>query len=117
MIELRARIRQELGLPCRGKDVFRVSGVMRFALFSLLAEAGSTRGGRRRPNSDAMEDLGKSSEVLQGIPTRLPTRKEAADSGATLEEAAKMPWFPTHATLCAGRPCRPGEGNLRGYKM
>jgi len=90
---------------------------MRFALFSLLAEAGSTRGGRRRPNSDAMEDLGKSSEVLQGIPTRLPTRKEAADSGATLEEAAKMPWFPTHATLCAGRPCRPGEGNLRGYKM
>jgi hypothetical protein len=90
---------------------------MRFALFSLLAEAGSTRDGRRRPNSDAMEDLGKSSEVLQGIPTRLPTRKEAADSGATLEEAAKMPWFPTHATLCAGRPCRPGEGNLRGYKM
>jgi hypothetical protein len=41
MIELRARIRQELGLPCRGKDVLevtqdvfrlsRVSGVMRHA--------------------------------------------------------------------------------------
>ena len=28
-----------------------------------------------------------------------------------------MPWFPTHAIECDGRPCRPGEGNLKGYRF
>ena len=50
-------------------------------------------------------------------PTRPPTKREAADSGASLTEAATMPWFPTHTTVCSGRPCAPGEGNLKGYKM
>lgn len=28
-----------------------------------------------------------------------------------------LPLFPTHATVCDGRPCRPGEGNMKGYQM
>ena len=51
-------------------------------------------------------------------PTRPPTQKEAADSGVTLKEAMNMPWFPTHEIYCAnGRLCRPGEGNLKGYRF
>ena len=30
---------------------------------------------------------------------------------------APLPLFPTHATTCSGRPCRPGEGNMKGYQM
>ena len=55
-------------------------------------------------------------EVWPG--NRAPTKKEAADSGASLEQAMKMPWWPTHSTVCNGsRPCRPGEGNLKGYRF
>lgn len=52
-------------------------------------------------------------------PTRPPTHKEAADSGASLSDAAAMPWFPTHEVYCANgtRLCRPGEGNLKGYRF
>ena len=50
-------------------------------------------------------------------PDRLPTHKEAADSGASDKQALSMPWFPTHAIECSGRPCRPGEGNLKGYRF
>jgi hypothetical protein len=30
-----------------------------------------------------------------------------------------MPWFPTHDIMCANgtRLCRPGEGNLKGYRF
>ena len=28
-----------------------------------------------------------------------------------------LPLFPTHTTICGGRPCRPGEGNMKGYQM
>eukprot|EP00322_Chrysochromulina_rotalis_P018224 CAMPEP_0115839308 /NCGR_PEP_ID=MMETSP0287-20121206/6186_1 /TAXON_ID=412157 /ORGANISM="Chrysochromulina rotalis, Strain UIO044" /LENGTH=395 /DNA_ID=CAMNT_0003292879 /DNA_START=57 /DNA_END=1244 /DNA_ORIENTATION=+ len=56
-------------------------------------------------------------EVIEDLPKRAPTRKEAGDSGATVEQAAHMPWHPTHSTICADHPCRPGEGNLKGYKM
>ena len=28
-----------------------------------------------------------------------------------------MPWFPTHNITCGERLCRPGEGNLAGYKF
>ena len=52
------------------------------------------------------------------MPNRPPTKKEAGDSGATMEEAVKLPWLPSHKAVCDGsRPCRPGEGNLRGYRM
>ena len=30
---------------------------------------------------------------------------------------APLPLWPTHATTCSGRPCRPGEGNMKGYQM
>ena len=50
-------------------------------------------------------------------PDRPPTHKETADSGASDEQALSMPWFPTHAIECEGRPCRPGEGNLKGYRF
>ena len=50
-------------------------------------------------------------------PQRTPTKREASDSGSSLAKALKMPWFPTHTTVCNGRPCAPGEGNLKGYKM
>jgi hypothetical protein len=50
-------------------------------------------------------------------PQREPTKREASDSGVTLEAARSMPWFPTHSTRCGDRPCRPGEGNLRGYRF
>ena len=47
------------------------------------------------------------------IPQRLPTSRECGDSGVSMKVAVKMPWFPTHVTVCNGRPCRPGEGNLK----
>ena len=50
-------------------------------------------------------------------PQRFPTKKEAADTGASEAAARKLPWMPTHQTWCGQRPCRPGEGNLAGYKM
>lgn len=56
-------------------------------------------------------------DTVEVWPHREPTMKEARDSGASLEEAKKMPWFPTHTTVCGGRPCRPGEGNLKGYRF
>ena len=46
-------------------------------------------------------------------PTRQPTDREVSDSGVRRRDAETMPWFPTHATTCDGRPCRPGEGNLK----
>ena len=46
-------------------------------------------------------------------PTRQPTDREVSDSGVRRHEAERMPWFPTHATMCNGRLCRPGEGNLK----
>ena len=49
-------------------------------------------------------------------PTRPPTEREARDSGASLARAATMPWFPTHSVRCGSRACRPGEGNLKGYR-
>lgn len=57
-------------------------------------------------------------EDMQVYPSRKPTAREAADSGVKdIAAAARMPWFPTHATVCDGRPCRPGEGNIKGYRM
>ena len=79
-----------------------------FLLMLLLVAAPRSRGrSRARLALTAEEDF----------PNRPPTKKEAADSGASLAEAAKMPWHPTHTTSCGERTCRPGEGNLRGYKM
>ena len=47
------------------------------------------------------------------VPQRLPTKRECGDSGVQMKVAVKMPWFPTHETVCNGQPCRPGEGNLK----
>ena len=47
------------------------------------------------------------------VPERLPTKRECGDSGVQMKVAVKMPWFPTHETVCNGQPCRPGEGNLK----
>ena len=46
------------------------------------------------------------------VPTRAPLDREIADSGVNKAMAQTMPFFPTHQTVCGGRPCRPGEGNL-----
>ena len=46
-------------------------------------------------------------------PQRSPTDREVSDSGVRRREAEVMPWFPTHATICGGQRCRPGEGNLK----
>lgn len=61
----------------------------------------------------------KDFDSVEVWPTRPPTQKEAADSGVTLKEAMNMPWFPTHEIYCSanGRLCRPGEGNLKGYRF
>ena len=42
-------------------------------------------------------------------------RRELAD-GASADSAAPLPLSPTHDVRCGGRACRPGEGNLKGYK-
>jgi hypothetical protein len=74
-----------------------------------LCLASEAKRGRRR-TWDASD--------LQDFPSRAPTKKEAADSGASnAAELARMPWLPTHNTRCGDRLCRPGEGNLKGYKM
>ena len=61
-------------------------------------------------------------DSIEVWPTRPPTKKEAADSGVSLDVAATMPWFPYHNLTCAdnttgSRPCRPGEGNTKNYRF
>ena len=58
-------------------------------------------------------------DAVEVWPNRPPTKKEAADSGVSLEAAQSMPWFPTHSIYCSNgtRLCRPGEGNLAGYRF
>ena len=85
---------------------------MRLGSFALLLAQAHVwaRRGRRIDDAAAAE---------KDWPNRNPTAKEAADSGAKLEAAATMPWLPLHTTRCGGgtRECRPGEGNLAGYRM
>lgn len=56
---------------------------------------------------------GEPTEPDGRIPQRSPSAREISDSGVGLADAQKMPWFPTHTSVCGGRSCRPGEGNLR----
>ena len=57
-------------------------------------------------------------DSIEVWPTRAPTKKEAADSGASLEVAMTMPWFPRHELMCnRTKRCRPGEGNTKGYRF
>ena len=80
-------------------------------------------GARRRRGVAVAHGLaargGRAANSWDGVvwPDRPPTHKEAADSGASEKQALSMPWFPTHAIECDGRPCRPGEGNLKGYRF
>ena len=81
--------------------------MLRFlALFTAIARA-------ERPVGPADFDS------VEVVPTRPPTKKEAADSGASLDAAQTMPWFPAHDLTCANgtRLCRPGEGNTKGYRF
>lgn len=75
-----------------------------------LCLASEARRGRRAVDAGAPVDL-------EDWPSRKPTKKEAADSGVKLEQAASLPWLPTHTTMCGDHVCKPGEGNLKGYKM
>ena len=74
---------------------------MRLALFWLAV------------SSRARYDPGKPQEHDGRVPSRRPSDREVADSGVRREEAERMPWFPSHSTVCDGRPCAPGEGNLQ----
>ena len=78
-------------------------------LLATTTDATDAKKRRRMVTLDPSEDV--------DYPNRPPTKKEAADSGASVEAAAKMPWLPTHTTTCSNHECRPGEGNLKGYKM
>ena len=68
--------------------------------------ASEARRGRRKL-ADAIVDA-------EDWPSRAPTNKEAADSGVKLEDAAAMPWLPTHKTVCGDRPCSLAGGVSRG---
>ena len=70
-------------------------------------------GARRGRTAASPDDFDK----IEVFPTRPPTSKEAKDSGASLADAMRMPWFPWHKTQCGDRPCKPGEGNLKGYRF
>ena len=68
--------------------------------------------------SASLEVLDSMTDSLLTDTLAIAYEEEAADSGASLEQASTMPWFPTHETVCNGsRLCRPGEGNLKGYKF
>ena len=57
-------------------------------------------------------------DSIEDWPQRPPSKKEASDSGASPAQAATMPWFPWHNLTCNGTlPCRPGEGNTKGYRF
>ena len=57
-------------------------------------------------------------DSIEVWPTRQPTKKEAADSGVSLQDAMTMPWFPKHELVCnRTKRCRPGEGNTKGYRF
>ena len=75
---------------------------------------------RQRPAVD--------NEIDEGLPAHWSKGKKAEVQKATDAEAiarrdrsnkglSPLPMFPTHTTVCDGRPCRPGEGNLKGYQV
>lgn len=89
-----------------------------FVAVLVLAEVGSSS----RPQLRELADKAYSPADFDAVevwPTRPPTKKEAADSGASLEDAMQMPWFPRHDIMCANgtRLCRPGEGNTKNYRF
>ena len=58
----------------------------------------------------AASDAKKSGGKGKGARRKLAQRKGGSSLGAWTEATAPM-----HKTVCDGRPCRPGEGNLKGY--
>ena len=90
----------------------------------LVLLTGSDARGRGRRSGKRLDDV----ETDEGLPAHWSTGKRAEVARATKAEGiererrakaglAPLPLFPAHATVCNGRPCRPGEGNLKGYTM
>ena len=97
----------------RQQLIFMPQPGARVLLALLLASSAAT--GRRRG--------GRPIEGLDGPATWSVAKRREVD-GASAAEAHErdrrrkaglplLPIFPTHATTCDGRPCRPGEGNLK----
>ena len=55
----------------------------------------------------------KRDEIQKATEAEAYARRQREKAGL-----APLPLFPTHTTVCSGgRPCRPGEGNMKGYQM
>lgn len=89
-------------------------------LVVLLAANGAGRKQRADWTADQTVDEGmpaswspgKRAEIARATEAELHERRKRLERGLPA-----LPLFPTHTTSCNGRPCRPGEGNLKGYKM
>jgi hypothetical protein len=93
--------------------------VLHIGLMLVLQHATCVDG--RRRGVPSVEATGIDDE---GMPTHWSKKKKAEIQAASDAEAHErrrrqaaglplLPLFPTHATECNGRACRPGEGNLR----
>lgn len=96
---------------------------MRAGLLLLLLAASAPLGLARR-----RRERGAQAEADYGLPSSWSAAKRAEIARATAAEAEMraqrvkrgqqpLPEFPTHSTVCGDRPCRPGEGNMKGYTM
>ena len=89
-------------------------------LFLSACEArGRRRGGKRLDDVETIDEglpahwsAGKRAEVARATKAEGVERERRAKAGLSA-----LPLFPTHTTVCNGRPCRPGEGNMKGYTM
>lgn len=101
-----------------------VRGSIGLALLLLLLPAHSHAGRRRsaivEESDDGNDDglpprswsAGKRREIALATEAEARERQRRIDKGQPV-----LPIFPTHTTTCGGRVCRPGAGNMKGYKM
>ena len=89
-------------------------------LLLLLLGSASAGKRRRRWTSTAVEET---EETVGWSPQKVAEVAKASEAEAHERERRRkagkqpLPLYPTHTTVCNGRPCRPGEGNLKGYSM
>ena len=89
---------------------------MRLLLFLLALQLSSCHARKRQHIVEEDGSVGWSCAKKAEIETA--TAAEAHERGRR-EKAGltPLPLYPTHSTTCNGRPCRPGEGNMKGYQM
>ena len=94
-----------------------------FVILLLLCGSASARRRGRGRGSVESESVPSSIDGIDLPPEWSRAKKREIIAAAEAEKRERearqkrgqpaLPMFPTHTTVCNGRPCRPGEGNLK----